>query len=482
MSLMHTRMPFSGKLPALALLAVGAGLLTIQAGRAASAPRPSFIVILGEGAGWTSTSVQMDDRNPASKGTGLKTPNLERLAVAGMRFSDGYAASPRCTPSRAALSTGRSPAALHMTFVGDGRKRGPDEAKTRVIPPQALLELPEAETTIGELLKGAGYATAHFGKWHLGREHPARHGFDESDGPTNNGGPEHVANPNPHQAFAMTARGIDFMERQARAGRPFYLQLSHYSNQEMKGGEDGGRKGGVARQSDEIGLVDQNMGQILDTVERLGLKNSTYLIYTSDHGTPGRNPPLAGGKGTVREGGLRVPFIVAGPGVSAGVCSHVRVSAVDLFPTFAELAGITELPPKTLEGGSLVPLLFNGGVGTVKRPREEFVVHFPHYDKDPIGPASAMILGDFKLIRVYETGALQLFDLSRDSGERSDLSNRMPDKATELNRRLAGYLKSVNAQMPSLNPNSDPSQAASTLPGEKRNGGGRRGRGGERSR
>ncbi|NDB78132.1 MAG: sulfatase, partial [Verrucomicrobia bacterium] len=169
-------------------------LLAIRAVSSASAA-PSFVVIYGEGAGWSSSSVQMDDRNPASRSTSLKTPNLERLAAAGMRFANGYAASPRCTPSRAALFTGRSPAALHMTFVGDGRR---DEAVlARVIAPHAVLELPESTTTIGELLQRAGYATAHFGKWHVGRESPAKHGFSENDGANNNGGPENVASPNP---------------------------------------------------------------------------------------------------------------------------------------------------------------------------------------------------------------------------------------------------------------------------------------------
>ena len=473
-------MSFPRTLTALALLATGVLLLSIQTGPAGSAQRPNFIVILGEGAGWTSTSVQMDDRNPASKGGGLNTPNLERLAAAGMRFSEGYAASPRCTSSRAALFTGKSPAQLHMTFVGDGRRGGAEAVTTIVIPPTALLELPEAETTLGELLQRGGYATAHFGKWHVGRVSPSRHGFDESDGPTSNGGPDNVAAPNPKQALAMTAKGIDFMTRQAKAGRPFYLQMSHYPNQAEKGGGGGGGRNRPPEATDEeTTTVDKTIGQILDAIERLGLRGTTYVLYTTDHGTPGRNSPLAGGKGTVWEGGLRVPFVVAGPGIKAGACSHVRVSATDLFPTFAELACIKEPLPKGLEGGSFVSVLLNGGIGTVKRPREEFVVHFPHYDKDRIGPASALILGDFKLIRVYESGAFHLFDLSQDIGERNDLAKPMPDKVTELDQRLAGYLKAVNAQMPSLNPNYDPSQAADTLPGEKRNGGGKRGGGGK---
>lgn len=426
---------------------------------------PNFIVILGEGAGWTSSSVQMDDRNLGSKGNGLKTPNLERLAAAGMRFSDGYAASPRCTPSRAALFTGRSPAALHMTFIGDGND-GAEATLARVIAPRAVMELPEVETTIGELLKRAGYSTAHFGKWHVGRVHPSRHGFDESDGPNGNGGPENVANPNPKQALAMTAHGIDFMERQAKAGRPFYLQLSHYPSQEEKGGR--GRNRQSELRDEEIGTVDKTLGQILDAIERLGLKGNTYVLYTTDHGTPGRNAPLTGGKGTVSEGGLRVPFIVAGPGVTAGICSHVRVSATDILPTFAELAGVKEPLPNVVEGGSFASVSQNSGTGTVKRAREEFVVHFPHYDKDPQGPASAILLGDHKLIRVYTTGQRKLFDLSKDIAESNDLASQMPNKVTELDQRLTDYLKTVNAQMPTVNADATPGQRPPARKGGKR--------------
>lgn len=453
--------------------------LTLAAS-AADSNHPNFVVILGEGSGWTSSSVQMDDRNPASKGIGIQSPNLERLAAEGMRFSDGYAASPRCTPSRAALFTGRSPAALHMTFIGAG-KRG-QAVTTKLIAPNASMELPMEETTIAELLKNAGYATAHFGKWHVGRENPSKHGFDESDGATSNGGPENVASPNPKQALAMTAHGIDFMERQVKAKKPFYLQMSHYPDQEEKGG----RKNAEAKAPvDEMSLVDKTVGQILDSVERLGLKGNTYIVSTTDHGSPGRNAPLTGGKGGVWEGGLRVPFIVAGPDVKAGVCSHVRVSATDLLPTFASLSGSEEPLPKGVEGGNFAPVLLNGGTGAVKRPREEFVVHFPHYDKDRLGPASAILLGDFKLIRVYETDERKLFDLSKDITEGNDLAKQMPAKVSELDQRLTDYLKAVNAQMPTVNPNADPSKTADTLPVEEkggRKGGGkgegRRGKGG----
>lgn len=436
--------------------------LSVTTAFVSAAAQPNFIVIYGEGSGWASTSVQMDDRNPASKSSTIDTPNIERLATAGMRFSDGYAPSPRCTPSRAALLTGRSPAQLHMTFVGDGRRGLQDgeflDSGAKLLTPWPQLELPTEAVTIAEYLKRVGYATAHFGKWHLGRVSPTQHGFDESDGATGNGGPDNVPSPNPKQTLAMTAKGIDFMERQAKAGKPFYLQLSHYPNQPER---SGGQRPSIPA-NDETTFADQSLGQILDAVARLGLGTNTYIVYTTDHGTPGRNSPLTGGKGTVWEGGLRVPFIVAGPGVKAGVCSHVRVTQTDLFPTIVELAGANEALPQGVEGGSFASVLQNRGADAVKRPREEFVVHFPHYDKDAQGPASAIYVGDLKLIHVYETGAVKLFNLTTDSGERRDLASQQPDKAKELDARLLAYLKSVGAQLPKPNPNYDPTKPAET--------------------
>jgi arylsulfatase A-like enzyme len=447
--------------------------------QAAAPLRPNFVVILGEGHGWSSTSVPMDDAVPASKSTVVRTPHMEKLAAAGMRFANFYAASPRCTPSRATIFTGKSPAQLHMTFIGEGKKDSGANENGRVIPPTASMELPTSETTLAGFLKPTGYAAAHFGKWHVGRASPSQHGFDESDGPTNNGGPDNAANPHPKQLYQMTERGMDFMARQVKAGKPFYLQLSHYASRQ---GGDASPEALAAvkawgnnlsdRETAEAAAdvdLDLAFGKVLKKLDELGIANNTYVIFTTDHGTPGRNPPLAGGKGTVSEGGLRVPFIIRGPGIQAGACSHVRASDEDLFPTIAALAKVAAPLPKGIEGGSLAAVLTSGGKGTVQRPREEFVIHFPHYDKDAIGPASAILLGDLKLIRAYETGALTLFNIAKDPGERRDLAREMPDKAKDLNQRLSDYLTAVSAQMPKPNPDYD-----ATKPTEPKRGGGRR--------
>jgi arylsulfatase A-like enzyme len=427
----------------------GSATLALPAG---AAP-PNFVIVVGEGAGWVSTSVPMDPAQPSARSTSLRTPGLERLAAAGLRFAQGYAASPRCTPSRAALFTGRSPGALHMTFVTEGGRGGggggPATPAARVTAPTALMELPAAEITLAELLQEAGYATAHFGKWHVGRVSPARHGFAETDGPNGNGGPENVANPNPKQGLAITEAGVAFLERQARSRQPFYLHLSHYPSQEEKGAANG-RGGRSGQHEQEVAAADQSLARILDTLDRLGLRTNTYILYTTDHGTPGRNGPLRGGKGTIWEGGLRVPFLLAGPGIAPNANSAVRVSALDVLPTFAELAGRRDRVPAACEGGSLVPL-FQDGTGSVRRPREEFVVHFPHYDKDPVGPASALFLGDLKLVRIYATGERRLYDVAQDPAERRDLAPDRPDRVRELDARLTASLQAVGAAMPTVN-------------------------------
>lgn len=455
------------KVSAAALVAGGLTVAAAAAGAAAPSAvrvgsgvpvRPNFVVIMAEAQGWAQTSVQMDDRLPESRSRLFATPALERLAREGMRFTFGYAASPRCTPSRAALFTGRSPAALHMTYVGVGREGG--NARTALIPPEPILELPRDTVTVAEALRTAGYATAHFGKWHVGRVSPAEHGFAESDGATSNGGPDRVANPNPKEARGLTARGIAFLQRAHRAGQPFYVQLSHYPNQERAGG-GAGRRDDASAQA-EAGVVDQTVAQLLEALDAEGLAETTYVIYTADHGGQGRtsNAPLSGGKGAVTEGGLRVPFLIRGPGIAAGVCSRVPVTGCDILPTLTELAGVAGPLPREVEGGSLVPVLRDpAGQVPVVRPREELVFHFPHYDLGNGGPATAILVGREKLVRSYETGSRRLFDLENDPGERHDLAAQRPERVAELTARLDRYLREINAQLAVPNPAYDPASA-----------------------
>lgn len=429
-------------------------ILLLATVSAHAAKRPNFVFILGEGQGWTSLSTQMERDNPRSKSDFFHTPNLDRVAAEGMRFSRFYAPSPRCTPSRATYFTGISPAALRMTFVN---------IKGGAAAAEFTGSLPTATVTIAERLKPAGYATAHFGKWHVGRPAPEDHGFDVSDGATGNSDQFRSPNPNPKQFHLTAQKGIAFMTENVRAGRPFYLQLSHYPGRsaldakpetvEFMRQRTGNRDPRFLTAAAVALDADTATGQVLDAIERLGIEDNTYFIYTADHGTPGRNGLLNSGKGSVYEGGLRVPLIIRGPGVRANTFADALAVGADLYPTISDLAGVTSPLPKRVEGGSLKSILHNSGQGSVTRPNPEYVVHFPHYDHDPAGPASAIYLGDHKLIHHYATGRNLLFNLRSDIGERNDLAAQHPAKVAELVRQLNEYLLTVNAAFPTIDPN-----------------------------
>ena len=204
-----------------------------------------------------------------------------------------------------------------MTFTSAGGDVG-----RHVIEPRVVQELPIELKTIAEILKDAGYATAHFGKWHVGRRSRV-HGFDESDGANSNGGPENTANPNPEQAYGITESGIDFIKRQVKTGTPFYLQLSHYGGRSQDDAKpetfEHVLKAGLGRDEKNVGAaavaldMDITIGMVFDTLDQLGIADKTYVIYTADHGTPGRNGPLSGGKGGLWDGGIRIPLLIRGP-------------------------------------------------------------------------------------------------------------------------------------------------------------------------
>lgn len=457
-----------------------------------AAQRPNIVLILGEAQGWASMSTPLDDRNVAgSKSDFILTPNLDSIAKAGVRFSDFYAASPRCTPTRAALVTGRSPAQLHMTFVNEGGQQNIVNPGDKVIAPRSLTELPPESVTMAKLLKNAGYATAHFGKWHLGRASLRQYGFDEDDGPNGNEGPDRTETANPKQCYAIARQGMDFITRQVQAGKPFFLQMSQYPG---RGAEPAlpetmeavrqrlGTRMDFNRITTAAGdeEIDKTIGLVLAKLKELGVMGNTYIIYTADHGAQGRNAngALTQGKGTVWEGGLRVPLLVAGPGIKAGTFSHVRASTVDLLPTIVELAGLkSDALPKGLEGGSLARLLKSGDSAPVTRPREELVVHFPHYDKDDLGPASAIFLRQYKMIRFFESEQRHLFDVNADPSEQHDLASSRPDILAAMDRRLTEYLAQSKAELPVSNPNFDPNgERSGDHKGGKGKEGGRKGR------
>lgn len=436
-----------------------------------SAERPNIVFMLADDQGWNGTSVAMHPTVPGSKGDIFHTANLERLAAQGMRFSAGYAPASVCSPTRIALQTGRSPAALHWT------KAAPPEAGHKLIEPRNVKGISANETTVAELLKQAGYMTAHYGKWHIGGGGPEKHGYDESDGDTGNENAFKFHDPNPIDIFGMAERTEAFMAKAKQAKTPFFIQLSwnalHAAENANKAtmakyekalrGESDFKRIKTAAITEDL---DSGVGRVMASIEKLGLSDNTFVIYMADNGANTGKKVLNGGKGGMWEGGIRVPFIVRGPGVNPNSWCATRVVGYDLYPTFCEWAGIKEaLLPNGLEGGSIAGLLANDGRGDVKRVREELIFHFPHYQGD--APHSAIMLGDLKLLHFYEDHHDELYDLANDISERRDLAAQRPADAKKLRERLEKYLAAVNAQLPTVNPDYDPSKEPAIQGGGK---------------
>jgi len=440
---------------------------------AAGADRPNIVLMLADDQGWNGLSVEMAPGVPSSRSDLFHTPNLERFAAQGMRFSNAYAPAPVCSPTRISLQTGRSPAALHWT------KAAPPETGHKLVEPTTIKAIAADETTIGEILRQAGYATAHYGKWHIGGGGPGRHGYDEHDGDTGNEHAFAFTDPNPVDIFGMAARAEAFMARCRRDHRPFFIQLSWNAlhaaenalgaTREKYARQSGGAMDKRLATAAITEDLDTGVGRVLASIEKLGLTGTTYVIYTSDNGAGGgggrdkgggRAAGLSGGKGSVWEGGIRVPFIIRGPGIAANSWCHVPIVGYDLVPTFCEWAGVPHAAlPKGLEGGSIAALVTAVGERRVSRPREELVFHFPHYQGGHT-PHSAIRLGDLKLIRTYEDDRVRLFDLATDRGERDDLSASRPADAARLRARLDERLAAVQAQLPTPSPAGDPGVAA----------------------
>ncbi len=450
----------------------GIVLLFLVGDTAVAGDRPNILFMMSDDQAWNGLSVAMHPELAWSKSSIVETPNLEKLAAQSMRFSAAYAPASVCSPTRISLQTGKSPAAMHWT------KAAPPENGRKLIEPRNNKQIASSELTIGELLREAGYATAHYGKWHINGGGPEANGYDEGDGDIGNEYASRFGDPNPADIFGMANRAIAFMEKNKKANKPFFIQMSwhalHAPEKAMKttlakyqqkmGGRADAQRVGTAAIAENL---DTGVGRVVDAVDRLGLAGHTYVIYMSDNGSGGskrggQRAGLAGGKGGVWEGGIRVPLIIRGPRVPPNSWCHTRVVGYDFFPTFCEWARIPPSKlPRNIEGGSIAGLL-DDGKGTVTRQREEIVFHFPHYQtsegQTSEGPHSALLLGNYKLLKFYETDRLALFDLNQDISERSDLSQQMLQRVQELDGLLVKYLKEVDAQMAVSNPQYDPSR------------------------
>ncbi len=435
-------------------------LFLIASSALAAAP-PNLLFLLSDDQAWSGLSCAMHPDIPESRHAVIETPHIAQLAAEGMRFSAAYAPAPVCSPTRISLQTGRNPAALRWT------KAAPAEAGQRLIEGASRRSIRPEEVTIGQLLQSAGYATAHYGKWHLEGRGPEAQGYDESDGATGNHDAAPHRPPNPVDIFGMGSRAAEFMRRSQEAGKPFFIQMSyhalHYPENATPALIEKYRKLLPGGNEKEIGRaaitedLDRGVGELLGKLDALGLAETTYVIYLSDNGGSNRRT-LRGGKGDVWEGGIRVPLIIRGPHIAPNSWSHQRVVGYDLFPTFCKLAGVKGALPSNLDGGDLAHLL-RGSSEPVQRPREPLVFHFPHYQGDT--PHSAILSGDHKLLHFYETDEKLLFNLKEDIAEQTNLASKNAALTASLAKQLADYLSEVGAEMPKPNPNFDPARVPS---------------------
>ena len=436
------------------LLAVGVLLAAARIGVAepTKADRPNLIIILADDLGENDLGCYgRKDHH---------TPHLDKLAAEGLRFTSFYCAQSICSPSRAALLTGKTPARLHLTTYLPGR---PDTPAQQLLQPKIRQELPLEEQTLAEVLKRAGYAAACIGKWHLGGKGfgPAEQGFDVVFAGRANTQPS--ASEGGKGEHELTRHAEEFIT--TNRDRPFFLYLAHNNphipltaKPELVAKNHGAFNPLYAA---VIETLDDSVGRLLARVDTLGLRDRTIVVFASDNGglhvpegrddPPTHNTPFRAGKGFLYEGGLRVPLIVRWPGrIRPGQVTAVPLVNTELMPTLLELTGL-EVPPG-LDGSSFASLLRGGR----EPPTRALFWHFPHYTNQGGRPAGAVREGDWKLIEHYEDGRIELFDLAHDPGEMHDLSKDEPGRVANLKAKLAAWRKSVGAQECSPNPDFDP--------------------------
>jgi arylsulfatase A len=419
------------------------------------------------------------------------TPNIDSMCAAGVKFTNAYAASAVCSPTRAAIVSGRYPARTGVTdwirravpgklVEIDGSTRlYRDEPRRELLLPDSAPSLPLEEVTIAEILAEQGYRTAHIGKWHLGpRASVSAQGFAINLGGTAEGQPPSYFDPytrGRQRGIAglparkageyLTDREADEAVRFLRENRnkPFFLNLWHHAvHAPIQGRPDLVEKyktrwselatdppvTSKAAYAAMVESVDESLGRILETLDELGLARRTLVLFTSDNGGRKRvtsNAPLRGGKGQPFEGGIRVPQIALWQGHTRAGVSHQAVNSIDLLPTIADATGVAVPASIKIDGLSLMGLLEAPATATLAR--SALYWHYPHYrKKEP--PYSIIRKGRLKLIRRYEGRRFGLFDLEADIGEQNDLSNAMPERVTELDRELDAWLREIDAALP----------------------------------
>jgi len=439
--------------------------------------QPNVVFILVDDLGWSDLGVQGSEF--------YETPNIDRLAGNGVRFVNAYASSPVCSPTRAAILTGRHPARLHITnwIPGDDPQDRP------LVGARNRTELPLEEFTLAEAMKVEGYATFFAGKWHLGGEgfSPENQGFDINVGGVHLGRPpggyySPYANPaladGPDGEFLtdrLTDEALSFID--ANRDRPFFVYLSYYTVhtplqgadrhmqkfadklQAMDESDTPAQKAehdGLTKQRQDnveyasmIYALDENIGRIMDKIDDLAMAGNTHVIFTSDNGGrstlygPGdatANLPLRAGKGWLYEGGIRVPLIIKSAGTTgAGSVSEDLVVSTDFYPTILELVGGSLRNAQHIDGVSFVPIL----EGTGRGARNTAYFHYPHYHGSASIPSSAIRSGDWKLIQFHESEEVELYDLGRDIGETENLVTAEAERAQAMLTWLEQWKKDL---------------------------------------
>ena len=439
---------------------------------------PNIIFILIDDMGWTDLGCY------GSKY--YETPHLDQLAKDGMRFTQAYSACTVCSPTRAAVLTGKSPARLHITDWIAGHNR----PNARLTIPEWTKHLPEAEETLAERLKTRGYATASIGKWHLGGtdHYPEKHGFDVNIGGTDAGSPPSYFSPykiatlpdGPQGEFLtdrLTTEAIGFIEQ--HKDQPFFIYLPHYAVHTPIMGKpevvakyqakkaDGGHSNPVYAALVES--VDDGVGRLRETLKKLDLSENTLFVFTSDNGGlsgtvgaqgwkrgPTDNSPSRLGKGGPYDGGVHIPLIVAWPGtIEAGTINDSPVISYDHVPTLLEATGTPLKEGQVVDGESLMPLLTQKDI----LKREAIYWHYPHYHPGSATPYSAIRAGDWKLIEFFEDQHVELYNLRRDVGEADNVAAAEPDIAQKMQQQLNDWRTQVGAQLPAANEKYDPERS-----------------------
>ena len=419
-----------------------------------------------------------------------KTPNIDRFCQGAMKFTKAYVASPVCTPTRASIMTGMHPARLHMTIWHEASANPPQDKP--LIPPVTRGNLALSHTTLAEVFHKEGYVTAHLGKWHLGTAgfYPELHGFDINIGGSFWGCPPTFFYPyrgpfgqrkemryvpgmeGGHEGEYLTDRltneAIQVMAE--TGGKPFFLNMCYYTVHTPIEGKPAVAAKYEARLDENmhhqnahyaamVESLDENVGRLLDELERLKIEKETVVILTSDNGgfvnqwhgqKVTNNHPLRSGKGSLYEGGVRVPLMIRWPGTTQpGSVSHEMVTTCDFFPTLQEALDLPteEMPKSSADGQSLMALLKDP---SSHLQRDTLFWHYPHY-YPTTEPVSSIRSGDWKLLEYHRDQRIELYHLGDDLSESQNLAVRQPTKAAALQKRLSVWREEVNAQMPQKN-------------------------------